>query len=139
MSCIVRMRTTGFPTFVLHCTDTAFILLGENPGVYNTKRFLCKFRQKLIDRYLQEWHSGVVSRDRLVFYSSFKQSFPCRIVVYHKESCFNTKTLNTFRLGVTPLKGRRLRYSGQTVEHFDCPFCYNTYESDIHFLVVCPK
>ena len=32
-----------------------------------------EFRQRLVDCFLQEWHSGMVSRDRLAFYSSFKQ------------------------------------------------------------------
>ena len=48
-----------------------FGFVWENQGVYNTKRFVCEFRQRLIDGYLQEWHSDVTSRDRLVFYSSF--------------------------------------------------------------------
>ena len=34
--------------------------------------FLREFRQRLVDWFLQEWHSGMVSRDRLAFYSSFK-------------------------------------------------------------------
>ena len=51
-----------------------FWFVWENQGVYNMNRCLCEFRQRLIDRYLQEWHSDVTSRDRFVFYSSFKES-----------------------------------------------------------------
>ena len=54
----------------------------------DVSNFIREFRQRLVDCFLQEWHSGMVSRDRLAFYSSFKQSHsPCRLFVYHKESC----------------------------------------------------
>ena len=43
------------------------------------------------------------------------------------------------RLGVSFLKPHRLRFSKTTQEKFDCAFCENTYESEIHFLLVCPK
>ena len=40
----------------------------------DVSNFIREFRQRLVDCFLQEWHSGMVSRDRLAFYSSFKQS-----------------------------------------------------------------
>ena len=60
-----------------------------NQGVCDVSSFICEFRQWLIDCFLQEWHSGMVSRDRLALYSSFEQikSFPSRLFVYNKESC----------------------------------------------------
>ena len=48
------------------------------------------------------------------------------------------KHLVRFRLGVSPLKTYRLRYSERTPDIFICPFC-DTNESEIHFLLVCPK
>ena len=48
------------------------------------------------------------------------------------------KHLVRFRLGVSPLKTHRLRYSERTPDIFTCPFC-DTNESEIHFLLVCPK
>ena len=48
------------------------------------------------------------------------------------------KHLIRFRLGVSPLKTYRLRYSERTPDIFICPFC-DTNESEIHFLLVCPK
>ena len=48
------------------------------------------------------------------------------------------KYLVRFRLGVSPLKTHRLRYSQKTPDIFTCPFC-DTNESEIHFLLVCPK
>ena len=42
------------------------------------------------------------------------------------------------RLGVSVLKSHQLHFSKTTQENFDCPFCKDTYESELHFLLVCP-
>ena len=51
-----------------------FGFVWENQGVCDVNNFICEFRQRLVDCFLQEWHSDMVSRDRLAFYSSLKQS-----------------------------------------------------------------
>ena len=51
-----------------------FGFVWENQGVCDVSNFICEFRQRLVDCFLQEWHSDMVSRDRLAFYSSLKQS-----------------------------------------------------------------
>ena len=33
-----------------------------------------EFRQRVVGCFPQKWHSGMVSRDRLAFYSSFRQN-----------------------------------------------------------------
>ena len=43
------------------------------------------------------------------------------------------------RLGVSVLKSHRLRFSKTTKENFECPFCKDTYESELHFFLVCPN
>ena len=48
-----------------------FGFVWENQGVCNTKRFLCEFRQRLIDCCFQDWYSAMASKDRLAFYSTF--------------------------------------------------------------------
>ena len=70
---ILRIRITGCHTYALHCTDIGLDLFGKTK-VYVRCKFICEFRQRLVDCFLQEWHSGMVSRDHLAFYSSFKQS-----------------------------------------------------------------
>ena len=49
------------------------------------------------------------------------------------------RNLVRLRLGVSFLKPHRLSFSKTTQENFDCPFCEDTYESEKHFLLVCPK
>ena len=52
-----------------------FGFVWENQGVCDVSNFIREFRQRLVDCFLQEWHSGQT------------KSFPCRLFVYHKESC----------------------------------------------------
>ena len=73
MLCILRIKITGCETCALRCTDTGLDLSGKNQCVCDVSNFICEFRQWLVDCFLQEWHSGMVSRDRLAFYSSYKQ------------------------------------------------------------------
>ena len=103
-----------------------FGFVWENQGVCNTKRFFCEFRQQLIDCCLQDWYSAMASKDRLADYW-----FTIKKAVLRKY-------LVRFRLGVFPLKTNRLRYAERTPDIFTCPF-YDTNESEIHFLLVCPK
>lgn len=53
----------------------------ENQGVCDTNNFMSKSIHRLIDCFLPQRHSDMVSWDRLAFYSSFK------VFVYHNESC----------------------------------------------------
>ena len=118
MTCIVRTRITGFLMFVLHCIDTALDSFGENQGVCNTKRFLCEFRQRLIDCCLQDWYSAVASKDRLAFYSSFLKSHSLADYLFIVKKAVLRKHLVRFRLGVSPLKTHRVRYSQQQKQTF---------------------
>ena len=104
-------------------------------GVCNMKRFLCEFKQRLIDCCLQDWHSAMASKDRLAFYSSFKKSLSLADYLFTIKKAVLRKHLVRFRLGVFPLKTHRLRYSERTPDNFTCPFC-DTNESEIHFVVV---
>ena len=44
-----------------------------------------------------------------------------------------------FRQGASPLQTQRLRYSKQPLDGFTSPFCDNSNESEIYFLLVRPK
>ena len=80
----------------------------------------------------------MASKDRLAFYSSFKTSHSLADYLFTVKKAVLRKHLVRFRQGVSPLKTHRLRYSERTPDIFTCPFC-DTNESEIHFLLVCPK
>jgi len=137
MLCILRIRITGCHTCALRCTDTGLDLSGKTKVcvMWVTIR---EFRQRLVDCFLQEWHSGMVSRDRLDFYS-FKQSHSLADYLTIIKKAVLRRNLIRFRLGVSPLKAHHLRYTDRSQGNYTCPFCKDSDEPKIHFLFVCPK
>ena len=112
----------------------------ENQSVCNIRAFLCEFKQRLIDCYLQGWNSDINSKDRYAFFfSSFKQTHGLSQYLLTVKNVALKRNLVRLRLGVSFLKPHRLFFSKTTQEKFDCAFCENTYESEIHFLLICPK
>ena len=86
----------------------------ENQGVCDVSNFIREFRQSLVDCFLQEWHSGIVSRDRLAFYSSFKQSHSLADYLCIIKKAVLRRNFIRFRLGVSSLKVHRLRYTDRS-------------------------
>ena len=70
----------------------------------NVNTFICEFRQRFIDCFLKEWHSGMFPRDRLAFYSTFKRSHPHTKYLCIIKKAVLRRNLIRFRLGVSPLK-----------------------------------
>ena len=66
-----------------------FGFVWEYQGAYDMSNFIREFRQRLVDCFLQEWHSGMVSRLKgsPCFLLVQIKSFPCRLFVSHRESC----------------------------------------------------
>ena len=110
----------------------------KNQGAYDIPRFLSEFKQRLIDCYLQDWNDALVTKDRFLFYSTFKESHSLSPYLSATKNAFFRKSLTRLRLGVSALNPHRLRYSKSELNH-DCPFCRDTYESELHFVLVCPK
>ena len=108
----------------------------ENQGVQDVTKFLNEFKQRLIDCFVQGWHSEITSNDRYMFYSSLKEiptHSPYLIQLKHWSL---RKVLTRFRLGVSGLQTHRYRYSKNV--SLDCPFCKHTQESEVHFMLICP-
>ena len=100
---------------------------------------MCEFKKRLIDCYLQGRNNDINPKDRYAFFSSFKQTHGLSQYLLAVKNVAVKRNLVRLRLGVFFLKPHRLRFSKTTQENFDCPFCEDTYESEIHFLLVCPK
>ena len=100
---------------------------------------MCEFKQRLIDCYLQGWNSDINSKDRYTFFSSFKQTHGLLQYLLTVENVALKRNQVRLRLGVSFLKVHRLCSAKTAQENFDCSFCEDTYESEIRFLLVCPK
>ena len=110
----------------------------ENQGVTCINGFLLEFKQRLIDCFHQDWNSEV-SGERFSFYTSFKSLPGLPQAIFQIKNIAVRKTLLRFRLGVSPLKTHKYRHIARSMESLHCPFCKNIPESEIHFLLVCPK
>ena len=112
----------------------------ENQGVNDVKALMLVYFDRVVDCYLQEWNADISSRDRFAFLSSTKQTYCIsQYLLNVRQVVHKTKILTRFRLGVSPLYPHRLRFSENNRDSFDCSFRKRTYESEFHFLLVCPK
>jgi hypothetical protein len=111
----------------------------ENQGVNNSKHFIRQFKQRLIDCFLQDWHSKIVSSSRFQFYSSFKSTHCQTQEIFQIKSIAVRKAFIQFRLGVSPIKCHRYRYRPNSPANRNCPFCPGCVENEYHFLLNCPK
>ena len=100
---------------------------------------MCEFKQRLIDCYLQGWNSDINSKDRYTFFPSFKQTHGLLQYLLTVKNVTLKRNQVRLRLGVSFLKPHRLCSAKTTQENFNCPFCEDTYESEIRFFLVCPK
>ena len=71
--CKNKNNWVSYVCFTLYRYGFGFVW--ENQRVCNyTRRFLCEFRQRLIDCCLQDCYSAMASKDCLAFCSTFKKS-----------------------------------------------------------------
>ena len=101
------------------------------------KMFITKFKNRLRDCCCQRWFSHLAKSERFDLYSSFKNILECERYLEVIQSRVYKTVLARFRLGVSRLKGRRLRFSVAENQRL-CPFCVDTIEDECHVLFVCP-
>ena len=121
----------------------------ENQGVGSVNQFLRVFKQRLIDCWRQDWHSCISAKahlpraeDRFRFYSEFKSSLVMSSYLVDIKHVQVRNALIRFRLGVSCLKTHRFRFGPRPISDNNalvCPFCPGTEETELHFMLVCPK
>ena len=112
----------------------------QNQGVGNINQFLSIFKARLKDCYQQEWHFELQSRSRFSFYNTFKSTLSLTPYLVSAKCVSTRSALTRMRLGVSPLRPHRLRYTVNIPTiNMNCPFCPDVRETEIHFLLICPK
>ena len=79
----------------------------------------------------------MVSSTRFSIYRQFKHCFEREYYVDVIWINSYRNALAQFRMGVSQINTHKYRYS-KLPEEINCPFCENTHESEIHFLLHCP-
>ena len=155
---LIRMNETRIPKkayrtlYALHCNDKnnwvskicftlymyGFGYVWENQGVENVKAFISAFKQRLLDCHIQDTDSLIMTKERFQFYSTFRQLQGIPDYYIEIRNPMIRKHLTRIRLGVSQLKPHKFRYSHQERET-NCSFCPGIEESEIHFILVCPR
>ena len=108
-----------------------------NGRVENEKAFLSAFKQRMTERFKQEWFTKISESERFSTYFSFKS-------VHQLETYLNAITIKKFRdtlirlrLGINNL-GVNKRFLCDSFVNKNCPFCPDILEDESHFLFCCP-
>ena len=107
-------------------------------GVGDVKSFVKEFKQSLIDYLKQDWRSALESHYFFNVYSNFNHSLvrsPCLSLL---NNISVRRIFARFRTGMSALKFHYLQY--RPVVHdtdINCPFCNDTPEKEVHFLLTC--
>lgn len=129
--------TTNWVSKVKVCLETyGFQDVWENQGTIHETAFLKSLKQKLVDKFKEEWLVKLQSSDRFAMYNSFKLAFGAEDYLNELTIKRFRDTLIRFRLGLNEL-GINKRYQNADVNRC-CPFCPNILEDEYHFLFVCP-
>ena len=105
--------------------------------VDNEKAFLSSFKQRMIDRFKQEWNTKISESDRFSNYDSFKS-------VHQLETFLNTITSKMFRGTLIRLRLESIEncvnksFKCDSFVNKNCFFCPNILEDEPHFLFCCP-
>ena len=110
----------------------------EAQGVGDVNSFIACFRKRLIDCASQNWHASIASHDFYKTYSNFKQEASLTSYLVLIKNFFVRRALTRFRFGMSDLNCRSLQYKSLDQSKCFCPFCTSVYETEMHFLLVCP-
>ena len=115
-------------------------IVWEAQSVGSVNLFIRQFKQRLVDCYCQEWHTSIESHDFYQVYSAYGHSLSLRPYFTHVKNINIRKLLSRFRLGMLPLRDHFMQYKNMRRNQTPhCPFCCSSPETEIHFLLVCPK
>ena len=135
-----KTRQLGHPLFAICCASMTLVIVWVNQGVGDERTFLKEFKERVISLYRQEWDNSIRTKERFTVYSTFKSS---SFLAQYLNELKHIKARNFFiglRLGVSPLRTHRLRYcKDATPVGCFCPFCKSDVETEVHFILVCPK
>ena len=120
-------------------TQNGFGYVWIYQGVGNTKTFLRILKERLIDCKWQHVQAHLSESDRFTFYSLIcpkERNLPRHLSIDIKRHL--KSILTKFRFGVSNINVHCLRYKTYNQRQLLCPYCTNTEENELHFILCCP-
>ena len=101
---------------------------------------LSLFKERILSLYRQEWDNSIRTKERFTVYGTLKSSLSLAPYPNQLKHIKARNFLIRLRLGVSPLRTHKLRYcKDATPADYFCPFCKSDVETEVHFILVCPK
>ena len=143
---LMELQRQNYTTWACAVRNTlykfGFGIVWETQGVGNVKSFIALFKQRLVDCFTQDWHRGLQSHAIFDVYGSYCPN-PSLKPYLTIVKCINIRhVFSRFRLGMSRLRGHYLQYNvkpGALLLRDNCPFCSDTKETELHFLLSCLK
>ena len=115
-----------------------------NQGVGNNAVFISLFKQRVLDNYIQEWHSIINDSPKLSCYKMFKINFELERYLSVVNIRKYLIVLCKFRCSNHQLQIELGRHMGVPREERFCNYCKKNcnlfqVEDEFHFLCVCPQ
>ena len=141
---LLFLQSRNYSTWACNVRNVLYMygygIVWEAQSVGNSKAFISQFRQRLIDCYAQEWDAKLDTHSFYQVYSSYGRSLALRHYFCVIKNINVRKIFTRFRLGMLPLRNRFLKYNNMRKEqNIFCPFCDGFPETEVHFILVCPK
>ena len=99
--------------------------------------FFKELRERLYSSFCHGWVNHMESSTRFSIYRQLKHCFERENYVDVIWINIYRNALAQIRVGVSQINTHKYQYS-KLSEEVNCPFCENTPESEIHFLLHCP-
>jgi len=117
-----------------------FGVVWETQGVGDIATFVSEFKQRLVDCFKQDWLSAFGNHDFYNVYNSYKQSLEQSVYLSYIKAFTVRRDLARLRIGMSSLNCSFLQFNNHTnTQTLTCPFCDDVQETEVHFLLQCPK
>jgi len=100
---------------------------------------MLEFKTRLIDCFKQDWSSALANHDFYYTFSLFKREVVCAQYLSLVRNIAVRRLFTRLRFGMSPLRGHYVEFRQDRMNMTDCPFCVNTRETEVHFLLACPE
>jgi exonuclease III len=139
VECCLKGHTNWISHIKKLLDDYGFTYVFNNPNSVKVSSFICKFKNRLIDAFKQEWFGTINNSSMLDMYRSFKTVF-----IYEPYLDILPRNLRKhlvkLRMSVYPLRIQTGRYASNNTPRNEryCLVCNsNDIEDEFHFVCIC--